>query len=100
MTNAQSAPKQIAKTLLYTVLVAVCSSQAAQANDKLTLENFKSLKFITFNKTLKVRGIEMTKGVYLGQAKVAGKYGFGVVVDNKNFSWGINNRGVSILKTF
>lgn len=85
---------------LCSVFIAVFCSQTAQANDTLTLKNVETLKIIEFSKTLKVRGIELSKGIYLGHAKVAGKYGFGVVVDNKSYSWGINNRGISILKTF
>lgn len=100
MKNAQSINRKIAKTLLCSVLAAVFCSQIVQADENLLLKNIKTLKVIEFSKALKISSIEMSKETYLVQAKDAHKYGFGVAADNKNFSWGINNRGLSFLKTF
>lgn len=90
----------IKKTALFFALKTMVAISPVMANEKLDVKYSKSIKAFEFSKSLKVRGFEVSDGVYMGQAKVGGKYGFGVVVDRKNFSWGVNNRGLSISKRF
>lgn len=49
---------------------------------------------------LKLRGWEIADKIYFGQAKIAGEYGLGLVVQNKSFTFGLNNRGIALLKSF
>ncbi|MEE8060052.1 MAG: hypothetical protein V3T17_19800 [Pseudomonadales bacterium] len=100
MKTSKTLKKQVCKLVLMSFVSAILNSQAAQASEELTLKYGKTIKVMKFSKNLKIRGFEIAQGVYIGQAKVAGKYGFGVVVDKKDFSWGINHRGISILKRF
>lgn len=92
--------KRIALLLLSSLISAVVSSQTAYAGEGLSLKYSKSIKIMNFSKNLKVRGFKIGKGIYFGQAKVAGKYGLGFVVDKQTYSWGVNNRGISIAKRF
>lgn len=89
----------VGRTTLVLALAAVVGVKSAHAEDKIKIKN-SNLKKIEFSKNLKIRGFQLSNGVYMGQAKVAGKYGFGVVVDRKSYFWGINNRGISISKRF
>lgn len=52
------------------------------------------------DKTLRVRGWQVGKNIYFGQAKVGKKWGLGLVVDRGNHYYGINHRGLSYLKKF
>ena len=90
----------VGKTALLFTLVGLVGVKSVLASDTMVLKSNKYLKKIEFSKTLKVRGFQLTNGVYMGQAKVGGKYGFGIVVDRKSYSWGINNTGFSISKRF
>ncbi|MBL4827027.1 MAG: hypothetical protein JKY66_04825 [Spongiibacteraceae bacterium] len=89
----------LSKLMALATLAVILFSNSVSASEKLDLK-ISTLKDIEFSKNLKIRGIKLVQGVYMGQAKVGGKYGFGVVVDRKSYSWGINNRGVSISKRF
>ena len=97
MKTLKSFNKQAGTLALMLLISAAFSSQTALATEGLNLGH---LKAIAFSKNLKIRGFKLSSGVYMGQAKVAGKYGLGVVVDRKDYSWGISNRGISILKKF
>ncbi len=52
------------------------------------------------DKTMRVRGWQVAKNIYFGQAKVGKKWGLGLVLDRGNHYYGINNRGISYLKKF
>jgi hypothetical protein len=86
--------------VFFALAVAFAANPASAAEEKLDLKYNKTIQSIKFSKDLKVRGIKLSEGIYMGQAKVAGKYGFGVVVDRKSYFWGINHRGISISKRF
>lgn len=86
--------------LLGPICSTVFSSQTVQGDEVQRFFNTSSIKAINFGNNLKVRGLEISKGIYLGQAKIAGKSGPGFVVKQKGFSWGINHRGLSINKRF
>ena len=100
MKTPQSLQKPIATVALMSLFSAVFGSQTAATTEELKYSYSKSIKVMTFSKTMKMRGFQLSKGVYMGQAKIAGKYGLGVVVDRKSYSWGINNRGIAIQKSF
>jgi hypothetical protein len=100
MKAPDSLKKQLGKLLLISMLGAVTASNAAEAAEDPDVKQFKSVKVLQFSDKLKIRGFEIADSVYMGQAKVAGKYGFGFVVDRKSYAWGISNRGVSIHKSF
>jgi hypothetical protein len=94
------AKKYVITLLLGPLCSTVFSSQTVQAEEPQHFSNTRTIKVINFSNNLKVRGLEISKGVYMGQAKVAGKYGPGFVVKQKSFSWGFNHRGLSINKRF
>ncbi len=96
----ESLKKQTSLLALISLFSAVLSSQTAQATEEIKLKYLDSIKVMEFSKDMKLRGFQLGQGVYMGQAKIAGKYGFGVVVDRKSYSWGINNRGIAIQKSF
>ncbi len=51
-------------------------------------------------KNLRIRGWEISNRLYVGQAKVANKWGIGLVYDHGATVFGINHRGLQILKRF
>lgn len=77
-------------------IAAVFNSQATAGSLDFT-SNIEAKKF---SKDFKVRGWQITNGIYMGHAKIAGRYGIGIVIDKKSYSWGINNRGIAIQKRF
>lgn len=52
------------------------------------------------SKGLRVRGWQFGNRVYFGQAKVGKKWGVGVIVDRGQYVYGINNRGIQLLRRF
>ena len=83
-------------------LVVVCGfcSVTMAADGELTIKDEKNIKVMKYGKDFKILGIKVARKVYMGQAKVAGKYGAGLVIENDNFIWGINNRGIGFQKRF
>ena len=53
-----------------------------------------------FSDDLRVKGIEVSEGVYFGDAKVAGNRGPGFVVQRGDLYWGVNHRGAEVLFRF
>ena len=51
-------------------------------------------------KNFKVRGWQVARNVYLGQVKVAKKWGLGLVYKRGNTVFGMNNRGIQVMKRF
>lgn len=105
MVTSKTGSKKLTKLVYMAIFSALSSSQlcyadAQAASNTDTPANFEAIKVIKYSKSMKVRGYEISDGIYMGQAKVAGKYGFGFVVDRKSFAWGINNKGISIQKRF
>ncbi len=92
--------KSVAKFALCSLFGFLLSSQTVLANDSFYEAAKSSVEVMKYSKDLKVRGFKINKGMYFGQAKVAGKYGVGLVVEKRSFAWGINNRGISISKRF
>ncbi len=86
---------------LFLILLAACMlSQRAVAEPLKSAEllpnhGLAGLKEYRFNKQLKMRGWRLTPGMYLGQAKVAGKWGPGLVLDRGSHAYAINHRSIS-----
>ncbi len=80
-------------------LIALFSTTAAAdfTDDIKTALAYEEKKY---GSDMKIRGWAVAKNIYMGQAKIAGQYGFGLVVESKLGSWGINNRGIGFLKKF
>ena len=51
-------------------------------------------------KDLRIRGWKISDRLYLGQAKVAGKWGLGAVYERGDMVYGINHRGIQVMKRF
>jgi hypothetical protein len=49
---------------------------------------------------VKVRGWEISEQVYFGQAKVADRWGLGLVFEDGDTVYGVNHRGVQWMKRF
>ncbi len=49
---------------------------------------------------LKVRGWEVAENVYFGQAKVGKKWGLGFVYEDGDTVYGLNHRGLQVMKRF
>lgn len=61
------------------------------------IANLRNLKL---SRDLRVRGWKVRDNVYVGHTKVANKWGLGVLIEHRSVVYGINNRGVQILKRF
>jgi len=48
----------------------------------------------------RVRGWRVKKGMYLGQTKVSDTWGLGLVYEIDNTFYGVNHRGIQVLKKF
>lgn len=49
---------------------------------------------------VRVRGIEIGNRAYLGQTKIGGRWGFGIVVDRGHYAYAGGSQGLLILKRF
>jgi hypothetical protein len=92
--------KHKASLIIGVCCCALVLSQPVQADNLLDSKAFKSFKVLQFSKEIKIRGFKMSEHIYFGHAKIAGKYGLGLVVDKNDYAWGINHRGISISKKF
>ncbi len=52
------------------------------------------------DKRLRVRGWRIRDSVYFGHARVADKWGVGLVVDRGDTKYGINQRGLAVIRRF
>jgi len=59
-----------------------------------------NLKYLRLTKELRIRGWKVRENVYVGHTKVANRWGLGVLVKHRGVVYGINNRGLQILKQF
>ena len=53
-----------------------------------------------FSDDLRIKGVEVSEGVYFGEARVAGNRGPGFVVEKGDLYWGVNHRGAEVLFRF
>ena len=51
-------------------------------------------------KDVRIRGWKVTDRMYVGQAKVAKKWGLGLVYENGNTVYAVNHRGFQVMKRF
>jgi hypothetical protein len=49
---------------------------------------------------LRVRGWKLSNKVYFGQAKVGNRWGVGFLVEHKDYVYGVNHRGIQLLRRF
>ena len=61
-------------------------------------EKLGGLERRKITKDLRMRGWDVGNGIYFGQAKVGKKWGVGFVYEKEDMVYGINNRGVQIVK--
>jgi len=61
------------------------------------LAGFRSIKATG---ELRIRGWEIRDNVYFGQTKVGGRWGPGILIERDSYVYGINHRGIQILKRF
>ncbi len=53
-----------------------------------------------YSESFRIKGVEISNGVYFGEARVAGRKGPGIVVERGELSWGFNHRGAEVLFRF
>lgn len=53
-----------------------------------------------FADSIRVRGWQVGSNVYFGQTKVGKKWGLGVAVERGDTVYGLNHRGIQVLKRF
>jgi hypothetical protein len=49
---------------------------------------------------LRVRGWKLSNKVYFGQAKVGNRWGVGFLVEHKDYVYGVNHRGIQLMRRF
>jgi hypothetical protein len=99
MFNATLFRKLLKTSIALSLSVSVCSQGLASSAIK-SKKLKGSLEYHKYSRDFKIRGWKVAEGVYWGQAKIAGEYGVGLVVDRKGYSWGVNNRGIGFFKRF
>ena len=99
--SLQAASLAMAAFMAFSQPLMATEELAEQQPNAQTLDlKFSSIQSKTYDQNLKVRGIKLGSKMYLGHAKVAGRNGFGFMVEEENFSWGVNHRGIAISKRF
>ena len=73
-----------------------------RADLSLEFNDFKSSGFERRKLTdqLRVRGWQVGRNTYFGQARVDDRWGLGFVVDRGDTIYGINHHGIQVLKKF
>ena len=61
-------------------------------------QRLSGLTYLKATSELRVRGWEIRDNFYFGQTKVGNKWGLGILIERDSFVYGINNRGIQILK--
>jgi len=54
------------------------------------------LQRLKVDKTMRVRGWEIKEDIYFGQTRVGSKWGVGMMMNDGNFAYGVNNKGVGM----
>jgi len=49
---------------------------------------------------LRMRGWKLSNKVYFGQAKVGNRWGVGFLVEHKDYVYGVNHRGIQLMRRF
>ena len=53
-----------------------------------------------YSDDFRMKGIEIRRNVYFGEAKIAGEKGPGIVVEHGKFTWGFNHQAAEIQLRF
>ena len=54
------------------------------------------LQRLKVDKSMRVRGWEIKDDIYFGQTRVGSKWGVGMMMNDGNFAYGVNNKGVGM----
>ncbi len=103
--------KAIHAVKVLVISLALCAGSVA-AQEPLDL-NIKKLARFEFDdarlggferkklsRDVRLRGWQVGNGIYFGQARVAKKWGLGFVYENGDTVYGLNNRGIQVMKRF
>lgn len=80
--------------------LSLASSSNASINFEFTDQKLGGFERKRMSKDLRIRGWRITDHLYVGQAKVAKKWGLGLVYEVDNTVYGLNHRGLQITKRF
>lgn len=106
MNLARRGVKSIIGLIIATAMLATsfscCAFDYNKMLDKMDddADTNSSIVRLKFQGGMKVRGWEVGEKRYFGQTKIAGQWGLGLVVSNGNTTYGVNNKGFSIIKSF
>lgn len=78
----------------------LCHAGAIGSKDASYSEDNSGLKRVKIDTDFQVRGWKLAEDFYIGQTKIAGKWGVGLLVDKGNYAYGFNNEQVSFVKRF
>ena len=109
--------RNLAKLIICSIaLVSACESRCVLAANEMpvaralaltlpTAYEFSEEKLAGFYRKklspeLRILGWEIADSLDLGQANVGDKWGFGMVLQKGNTAYGINHRGIQIMKRF
>ena len=83
---------------LLTASLAPCQQTLAdpvKSSNLIPNHKLAGLKEFRFNKELELKGWKVGQTMYLGQTKVGGKWGPGLVLDRGTYAYAINHRSIS-----
>ena len=100
-------PRAGVNTLTATGLVALFASCPVAAEDQNTdlLPDTETFQFNTDDKfyqkrkysdDFRIKGIEIRRNVFFGEAKIAGEKGPGLIVEHGKLTWGFNHQAAEI----
>jgi hypothetical protein len=78
----------------------ICHAESVARKEAGLTDDFSGLKRLKVDADFQVRGWQLADDFYIGQTKIAGKWGVGLLVDRGNYAYGFNNEQVSFLKRF
>lgn len=78
----------------------LCHAGTIGNKDADYLDDISGLKRLKIDADFQVRGWMVSDDFYIGQTKIAGKWGVGLLVDRGNYAYGFNNEQVSFVKRF
>ncbi len=76
------------------------SSSNARTSFEFTDQKLGGFERKRMSKDLRIRGWRINDHLYVGQAKVAKKWGLGLVYEVDNTFYALNHRGLQIMKRF
>jgi hypothetical protein len=64
------------------------------------VQNQSGLKKLKATGELRIRGWEVKDDFYIGHTKVGDRWGLGILIERDDYVYGINHRGIQVLKRF